>query len=147
MPAPLEHADALNAGLVDIGAAAKASGVSIKMIRHYESLGLLPSVPRTAANYRVYSDAHIHTLCFILRSRKLGFSMDEIRTLLGLWQDRERSSAAVKKIASDHIADLRTRIAELQDMVDTLSQLTACCAGDARPNCPILADLAGNPST
>lgn len=139
----LEHADALDAGFVDIGAAATASGVSIKMIRHYEELGLLGMVPRTAANYRVYAPQHIHTLRFILRSRKLGFSMNEIRTLLGLWQDRQRSSAAVKKIAATHIAELQARIGELQGMVDTLSQLTACCAGDQRPDCPILADLAG----
>jgi DNA-binding transcriptional MerR regulator len=91
----------------------------------------------------VYAPTHLHILRFILRSRKLGFSMDEIRALLGLWQDRQRSSAAVKKIAAAHIAALQARIAELQGMVDTLSQLTACCAGDARPDCPILADLAG----
>lgn len=139
----LEHADAVNAGFVDIGAASAASGVSVKMIRHYETLGLLGSVTRTVANYRIYSPAQIHTLRFILRSRKLGFSMIEIRTLLGLWQDRQRSSAAVKEIAAAHIADLQARIHELQGMVDTLSQLTACCAGDARPDCPILADLAG----
>ena len=143
MPASFEHADALQAGFVDIGAAAAASGVSVKMVRHYESLGLLGAVPRTAANYRIYGASHIHTLRFIARSRKLGFSMNEIRTLLGLWQDRQRSSAAVKKIAATHIAELQARIGELQGMVNTLSQLTACCAGDARPDCPILADLAG----
>ncbi|MBS1209309.1 MAG: cueR [Proteobacteria bacterium] len=139
----IEHAAALQEGFVDIGTAAVDSGVSIKMIRHYEELGLLGSVPRTAANYRVYAPHHVHTLRFILRSRKLGFSMDEIRTLLGLWQDRQRSSSAVKKIAAAHIVELQARIAELQGMVDTLSQLTACCAGDHRPDCPILADLAG----
>ena len=143
MPAPLEHADALEAGFVDIGAASAASGVSVKMIRHYERLGLLGKVPRTAANYRVYGPSHLHTLHFILRCRRLGFAMDEIRTLLALWQDRQRSSAAVKEIASAHIASLQARIAELQDMADTLRQLTACCAGDQRPDGPILADLAG----
>ena len=141
-PAP-EHAEAHAAGLVDIGAAAAASGVSIKMIRHYESLELLGSVPRTAANYRLYSPSHIHTLRFIARSRKLGFSIDEIRGLLALWQDRQRSSAAVKQIATTHIADLQARIAQLQEMVATLSELTACCAGDSRPDCPILTGLAG----
>lgn len=145
MPDKLEHATALESGFVDIGSAARASGVSIKMIRHYEELGLLQDVPRTAANYRVYAPSHLHTLRFILRSRKLGFSMDEIRTLLSLWQDRARTSAAVKQIAAAHITDLQARINELQGMLDTLSQLTACCAGDARPDCPILADLAGKP--
>lgn len=139
----VEHAEALGEGLVDIGSAAQATGVSIKMIRHYETLGLLGPIPRTAANYRMYSPEHLHVLRFIARCRKLGFSMEEIRTLLGLWQDRQRPSAAVKEIAAAHIRDLRARIAELQGMVDTLSQLTACCAGDSRPECPILADLAG----
>lgn len=147
MSRPPEHASAVAAGFVDIGAAAAASGVSVKRIRHYESLGLLGEVPRTTANYRVYGPSHLHTLRFIARSRRLGFSIDEIRELLALWQDRARSSAAVKRIAAAHIADLQARIAELQDMVATLSQLTACCAGDARPDCPILADLAGDTST
>jgi len=138
------HAQALQDGFIDIGAAARSSGVSIKMIRHYETLDLLGQIPRTQANYRVYTAAHIHTLRFIARCRKLGFSIDEIRTLLGLWQDRHRTSAAVKDIASHHIHDLQARIAELQGMVDTLSQLTACCAGDNRPECPILTDLAGD---
>lgn len=146
MPMPLEHADARHAGFVDIGQAARASGVSIKMIRHYETLGLLGEVPRTQAQYRIYSPAHLHTLRFIARSRKLGFSMEEIRALLALWQDRQRSSAAVKEIAARHIRELQTRIAELQGMVDSLSTLTACCAGDSRPDCPILADLAGHAS-
>lgn len=139
----LEHADALASGFVDIGEASRASGVSIKMIRHYETLGLLGEVPRTSANYRVYGATHVHTLRFIARSRKLGFSMEEIGELLALWQDRQRSSAAVKRIAAQHIADLKQRIDALQGMVSTLSELTSCCAGDARPECPILADLAG----
>lgn len=139
-----EHADALASGFVDIGKAATASGVSIKMIRHYESLGLLGEVPRTSANYRVYGPNHVHTLRFIARSRKLGFSMVEIGELLTLWQDRARSSAAVKQIAASHVAELQKRISELQGMVDTLERLTHCCAGDARPECPILADLAGS---
>lgn len=142
----LDHAAARHAGLVDIGQASSASGVSIKMIRHYESLGLLGNVSRTQANYRLYSSTHVHSLRFIFRCRKLGFSMAEIRTLLSLWQDRQRSSAAVKTIAAKHVADLQARIRELQGMVDTLSELTACCAGDARPDCPILADLAGQPA-
>lgn len=139
----LEHADALASGLMDIGAAAEASGVSVKMIRHYESLGLLGAVTRTAANYRVYGASQIHTLRFIARSRKLGFSMAEIGELLALWQDRQRSSAAVKSIAARHIDALQQRIGELQGMLATLEHLSSCCAGDARPDCPILADLAG----
>lgn len=137
----LERSEAIEAGLLDIGAAAEASGVSVKMIRHYEALGLLGGVARTAANYRLYSSNHVHTLRFIRRARKLGFSMEEIAELLALWQDRKRSSAAVKKIAASHIADLQARIVELQGMVDTLQQLSSCCAGDSRPDCPILLDL------
>lgn len=139
----IEHAQALTEGLVDIGTAARISGVSIKMIRHYETLELLGDIPRTASNYRMYTPQHLHVLRFIARSRKLGFSIEEIRALLGLWQDRQRPSAAVKEIAATHIHDLQARIAELQGMVETLSQLTACCAGDSRPECPILADLSG----
>ncbi|MEN3109772.1 Cu(I)-responsive transcriptional regulator [Uliginosibacterium paludis] len=138
-----DHANALANGFVDIGDAARTSGVSIKMIRHYETLGLLGEVPRTEANYRVYSPSLIHTLRFIARSRKLGFSIPEISELLTLWQDRKRPSAAVRQIAARHLNDLRTRIAELQSIVDTLNELTNCCAGDSRPECPILADLAG----
>jgi MerR family copper efflux transcriptional regulator len=138
-----EHADALAEGFVDIGEAARNSGVSIKMIRHYETLGLLGEVPRTSANYRVYSPNLVHTLRFIARCRKLGFSIAEISELLTLWQDRKRPSSAVKQIAARHLAELQTRIAALQGMVDALSELTACCAGDSRPECPILADLAG----
>lgn len=139
----IEHSQARESGLVDIGAAAQASGVSVKMIRHYEEIGLLPDVPRTVSNYRLYTPAHLHTLRFIRRGRKLGFSMEEIRALLDLWRDRQRPSAAVKQIASAHIAELETKIEELQGMVDTLRQLTHCCAGDERPECPILAGLAG----
>jgi MerR family transcriptional regulator, copper efflux regulator len=140
----LDHDLARDSGLLDIGAAAATTGVSIKMIRHYEEIGLLNEVPRTLANYRVYTPAHIHTLRFIRRSRALGFSMDEIHALLDLWRDRERPSAAVKRIAAAHVATLETKIRELQGMVDTLKHLTHCCAGDDRPDCPILADLAGS---
>ena len=138
-----ERAEAIASGLVDIGQAAAASGVSAKMIRHYEEIGLLQAVPRTAANYRLYADSHVQTLRFIKRARSLGFSMEEIQALLGLWQNRRRSSAAVKKIAEAHIADLQTRIVQMQSMVDTLQHLSHCCMGDERPDCPILADLAG----
>jgi Cu(I)-responsive transcriptional regulator len=138
-----ERAEALENGLLDIGQATQASGVSVKMIRHYEEIGLLKGVARTVANYRLYSAQQIHTLRFIKRSRTLGFSIEEIRELLSLWQDRRRSSASVKKIAAHHIEELQTKIAELQDMVNTLQHLTHCCAGDNRPDCPILDDLSG----
>jgi MerR family copper efflux transcriptional regulator len=138
----LEHADAIERGLMDIGRASKASGVSVKMIRHYEAIGLLPKVARTLANYRVYTPNDVHVLRFVRRARDLGFSMDEIKELLGLWRNKSRSSAAVKKIAGKHIDDLKLKIAELQSMVQTLEHLTKHCHGDHRPECPILDDLA-----
>lgn len=125
----------------NIGAASKASGVSAKMIRHYEAIGLLSRVSRSFGNYRVYSTNDIHVLRFIRRARDLGFSIEEIRELLGLWRNKSRSSAAVKKVAAKHIADLRLKIAELQSMVQTLEHLTRNCHGDHRPECPILDDL------
>ena len=139
---PLEHADALGQGLLDIGRASKASGVSVKMIRHYEAIGLLKNVARTYANYRVYSDKDAHTLRFIKRARTLGFAMDDIRDLLALWQNKSRPSASVKKIAGSHMQDLKRRILEMQSMVATLDHLTHNCHGDNRPDCPILEDLA-----
>lgn len=129
------------ATIENIGAASKASGVSAKMIRHYEQIGLLPKVARSFGNYRVYSSNDVHVLRFIRRSRDLGFSIEEIRELLGLWRNKSRSSAAVKKIAGKHIADLRMKIAELESMVHTLEHLTRNCHGDHRPDCPILDDL------
>jgi MerR family transcriptional regulator, copper efflux regulator len=129
------------ATIENIGAASKASGVSAKMIRHYEDIGLLPKVARSFGNYRVYSANDIHVLRFIRRGRDLGFSIEEIRELLGLWRNKSRSSAAVKKIAGKHIADLRVKIAELESMVQTLEHLTRNCHGDHRPDCPILDDL------
>ena len=137
----LERADALERGLMDIGRAARASGVSVKMIRHYEAIGLLPKVARTFANYRVYREADVHTLRFIRRARTLGFSMNDIQELLGLWQNKSRSSASVKKIAGKHVDELNRKIAELKAMVDTLQHLTKHCHGDHRPDCPILDDL------
>jgi MerR family copper efflux transcriptional regulator len=138
----LEHAVALERGLTDIGRASKASGVSVKMIRHYESIGLLPKVARTEANYRVYSPNDVHMLRFIKRARTLGFPIEDIKELVSLWQNRSRSSAAVKKIAGKHVAELQQKILELQSMVDTLAHLTDHCRGDERPECPILEDLA-----
>ena len=128
---------------MNIGEASRQSAVSAKMIRHYESLGLLPKVERTDAGYRQYDAAAIHTLRFIRRARELGFDMKEIAALLQLWRNRRRSSAEVKRIALVHVADLQRRIEAMQAMQRTLQQLAHCCAGDARPDCPILDDLAG----
>jgi MerR family copper efflux transcriptional regulator len=127
-----------------IGEAARRSGVSPRMVRHYEGLGLLPAVARTEAGYRQYGATDIHTLQFIKRARDLGFSMDEIAELVGLWHNRRRTSASVKRIAQHHLADLAQRIAALQAMQQTLSHLVHGCRGDARPDCPILEDLAGH---
>jgi Cu(I)-responsive transcriptional regulator len=137
----LEHAQAIERGLMDIGRASRQSGVSVKMIRHYEAIGLLPRVARTFANYRVYGPSDVHVLRFIRRARDLGFSMDDIKELLGLWQNRSRSSASVKKIAGKHIDELKAKIEELRSMVDTLEHLARHCHGDHRPDCPILDDL------
>ena len=126
-----------------IGEAAHRSGVSAKMVRHYESLGLLPSVHRTESGYRQYGEREVHTLRFIKRGRNLGFSMAGIAELLKLWQNRRRSSAEVRRIASRHVADLDQRIAEMEDMRRTLQHLVACCQGDHRPDCPILDELEG----
>jgi len=128
---------------MNIGEAASASGVSAKMIRYYESIGLIRPPLRTESNYRVYAPDEVHTLRFIKRARTLGFSVEETATLLGLWQDRSRASAEVKAIATDHIKALETKIAELEGMVGTLKHLVHCCNGDERPDCPILEDLAG----
>ncbi len=133
----------LSAGPVNIGAAARASGVSAKMVRHYEALGLLGEVARSEGGYRQYTPADIHTLRFIKRSRDLGFSMAEIAELVSLWHDHRRASADVKRIAQAHVQDLERRIAALQDMRRTLQELLRHCHGDARPDCPILDDLSG----
>lgn len=127
---------------MNIGEAARASGVSAKMIRYYEATGLLDAAPRSAGNYRTYSQADIHTLRFIRRARDLGFDMGSIARLLTLWRDEHRSSAEVKQIAESHIAVLRERIAQMQAMLRTLEHLAHHCHGDARPDCPILDDLA-----
>jgi len=126
----------------NIGQAAARSGVSAKMVRHYESLGLLPKVARTDAGYRLYGDTEVHTLRFIRRARDLGFSMAEIAELLKLWQNRRRASADVKRIALAHVADLHRRISEMEAMKRTLERLAGCCHGDQRPDCPILEELA-----
>jgi MerR family transcriptional regulator, copper efflux regulator len=127
---------------MNIGEAAQRSGVSAKMVRHYESLGLLPHVARTEAGYRQYGDKEVHTLRFIRRARDLGFSMAEIAELVKLWQNQRRSSASVKKIAATHLAALDAKMAEMAAMRKTLQHLVHCCSGDERPDCPIIDELA-----
>ncbi|MBD8649793.1 Cu(I)-responsive transcriptional regulator [Rhizobium sp. CFBP 13726] len=131
---------------MNIGEAALASGVSAKMIRYYEEIGLITPAARTGNNYRTYGGDQVHVLRFIKRARSLGFSLEETQALLKLWQDRSRESAAVKDIATTHIDDLERRIAEMQGMVKTLKHLAHCCGGNDRPDCPILDDLAGSAS-
>jgi Cu(I)-responsive transcriptional regulator len=123
---------------MNIGEAARASGVSSKMIRHYESIGLLPPSSRSDSGYRIYSNNDLHTLRFIGTARSLGFSLEEIRQLLSLWQDKNRSSADVKTLVTNHIAELDRKIAEMSAMRDTLSNLAKTCSGNTRPDCPIL---------
>lgn len=137
-----ELSEAKGQGLHNIGEASAQTGVSAKMIRHYESTGLIPPATRTFANYRLYSEADLHRLRFIKRSRTLGFSMKQIEQLLGLWSDPGRSSAEVKQLALAHARDLSNRIAEMQAMQRTLERLAQHCHGDDRPDCPILDDLA-----
>ncbi|MDZ7937179.1 MAG: Cu(I)-responsive transcriptional regulator [Rhodoferax sp.] len=145
---PLQPKPAVVSGdPVNIGKAARQSGVSAKMLRHYESLGLLGTVSRTDSGYRLYSPADVHTLRFIKRCRDLGFSMAEIGELVGLWQNRGRASSHVKKIAQKHLDELNARVAAMQAMQRTLGTLLDCCHGDGRPDCPILDDLAGIPPT
>ena len=127
---------------MNIGQAAERSGVSAKMVRHYESLGLLPRIGRTESGYRQYAEKEVHTLRFIRRARDLGFSMAEIAELLKLWQNRRRASADVKRIALSHVADLDRRMEEMAAMKRTLERLADCCHGDERPDCPILDELA-----
>ncbi|MCW3477535.1 Cu(I)-responsive transcriptional regulator [Limobrevibacterium gyesilva] len=128
---------------MNIGQAAKASGVSAKMIRYYESIGLVPRAGRTAAGYRVYTDADVNTLRFIHRAREFGFPMDRIRLLVRLWQGRQ-PSREVKRVALEHVAELDERIAGLTAMHDALEELADACHGDHRPECPILRDLDGS---
>ena len=135
----------INPGAVNIGAAAKATGVSAKMIRHYESINLIPSAGRTDAGYRTYAAADLHRLRFVKRARNLGFPIKEIEALLALWGDRRRSSAKVKALTQKHIGELETRIAEMQAMKAALQHLAHQCKGDERPDCPIIEELAAEP--
>lgn len=127
---------------MNIGQAAKTSGVSAKMIRYYEETGLMTAADRPEKGYRVYTDKDVHTLRFIRRARDLGFTVEGIAELLGLWRDRGRHSSDVKQMALGHVLALRRKITELEEMAATLQTLADCCAGDERPECPIIKDLA-----
>lgn len=137
-----ELAQARAAGFHNIGEASARTGVSAKMIRHYERIGLIPPPSRTFANYRYYGDNDLHRLRFIKRARGLGFSMAQVGTLLALWDDPQRASAEVKRVALAHAAELAQKVRELQAMQHALQHLARHCHGDQRPQCPILDDLA-----
>ncbi|MGK9067159.1 Cu(I)-responsive transcriptional regulator [Stutzerimonas chloritidismutans] len=126
---------------MNIGQAAKKSGLSAKMIRYYESIDLISPAGRSANGYRHYGEEDLHRLAFIKRSRDMGFSLDEVSRLLTLWQDRHRASADVKALAGTHIEELNRKITELIGLRDTLQELVDSCHGDDRPDCPILKDL------
>ena len=127
---------------MNIGAAAKASGLSAKMIRYYESIGLLHAANRSDNGYRHYSPQDLQQLAFIKRARDLGFTLEEVGKLLALWQDRERASADVKALATEHIAELERKISALVSLRNSLNELVTCCHGDQRPDCPIIKALA-----
>ncbi|MDT8840185.1 Cu(I)-responsive transcriptional regulator [Paraburkholderia fungorum] len=129
---------------MNIGEAAKLSSVPAKMIRYYEQIGLVRSVHRTRSNYRTYGQAEVEVLRFVDRARRLGFSMKQTALLLELWQDRSRPGSEVKRLATEHIAELDQRIREMTAMKSTLEYLASHCRGDSRPECPILDELAGN---
>ena len=124
--------------MINIGESARASGVSVKMIRHYEAIGLLPAATRSEGGYRVYRPEDVHALHFIGNARALGFPLAEIAELLGLWRDRGRASAEVKQLALAHVAAIDAKVKALQAMSETLHHLVAACHGDHRPECPIL---------
>lgn len=130
---------------MNIGEASKKSGVSAKLIRHYESIGIIPKASRALSGYRTYSEKEVNILRFVKRSRGLGFSMEEIKKLVGLWRNKKRASLEVKKLATKHIENLELKIHELQSMVDSLKHLANNCHGDDRPDCPILEELAEGP--
>ena len=126
---------------MNIGEAAQESGINAKLIRHYESIGIIPKASRTSSGYRVYSEADVHILSFVRRARSLGFSMKEIKKLVSLWRNRSRASQEVKALAQSHLKNLETKIKELESMRDTLRHLARHCHGDSRPECPILEGL------
>lgn len=127
---------------MNIGEAAKVSGVNAKLIRHYESIGIIPKASRSDAGYRVYSDADVNILAFVKRARGLGFSMKEIKKLVSLWRNRSRASADVKALALEHVKDMEQKVEELLSMIKTLRHLARNCHGDHRPDCPIIDGLA-----
>ncbi|HMV43303.1 MAG TPA: Cu(I)-responsive transcriptional regulator [Leptospiraceae bacterium] len=126
---------------MNIGQLAKESGVSAKLIRHYEDIGLVPKVARTDKGYRIYLDSDVHYLRFIKRARELGFSLPDIKKLVSLWKNKSRSSLQVKTLASKHLKELEKKLAQMKDMADTLRHLVHNCHGDSRPDCPILKKL------
>jgi Cu(I)-responsive transcriptional regulator len=126
---------------MNIGELAEASGVNAKLIRHYESIGLIPKASRSEAGYRKYADNDIHILKFVKRARSLGFSMKEIKKLIGLWRNKTRASKDVKEMATVQLEALETKIKELQEMANTLRHLAKNCHGDHRPDCPIITEL------
>jgi MerR family transcriptional regulator, copper efflux regulator len=127
---------------MNIGEAAKISGVNAKLIRHYEEIGMIPKASRSESGYRTYSEADVHILSFVKKARGLGFSMKEIKKLVGLWKNKGRASSEVKNLALKHIEEMESKIQELEAMVKTLKHLSKNCHGDGRPDCPILNDLA-----
>ncbi|WP_019939563.1 Cu(I)-responsive transcriptional regulator [Bordetella sp. FB-8] len=128
---------------MNIGQAAQATGISAKMIRYYESIGLIVPAGRTASGYRIYTEQDLHTLRFVRRARGLGFSVEQMHELLALWHDRKRASSDVKRVALQHVQELERKVAELQQMADTLKHLAQNCHGDSRPQCPIIDELEG----
>lgn len=131
---------------MNISDAGAATGLPVKTIRYYEEIGLVAPT-RQANGYRDFSQAQVHQLAFLARARSLGFSIDSCRSLLALWEDTTRASADVRAIATDHLAEIDRKIAELSAMRDTLADLIGACAGDDRPDCPILRDLAKGEET
>jgi Cu(I)-responsive transcriptional regulator len=130
---------------MNIGEAARQAGVNPKRVRHYEAIGLIPKAARSFGNYRAYSESDVHALRFIQRARSLGFSIEDIRALLGLWRDKRRPSREVKRLVERHVAELRNRMTELQAMLGALENLAHHCHGDERPDCPILDALETEP--
>ena len=128
---------------MNIGQASKEAGISAKMIRYYESIGLVPAADRRESGYRDYSPSDIHRLRFLRRGRELGFSIERIRELMRLWSDRKRSNMEVRKVAFDHVAELEARVLKMQEMIDTLRGLAASCKRGNRPDCPIINELGG----
>lgn len=128
---------------MNIGEVSKLANISAKMVRRYEEEGIIPKAKRAESGYRQYSENDVHILRFVKRSRELGFSMKDVKQLIGLWRNKNRSSEQVKKIATKHIIELETKLAEIQAMLGTLKHLTKHCHGDHRPDCPILYELEG----